>query len=338
MGNPGDEWLEDIATQMKEAIDNGAAPGQEQLSVRELVRKFGYERRGDGINSHIRNVLENNKLIINRDFAVGWIDSSITIRLDSDGSDTSKSNPTLDPTHRIGSLEAANKAPMSVKPDNALNVATTKMLLHDYSQLPVMSSEYSVQGIINWESIGSCLSLGRGCEYVRDCMNLPAVLSANEPLLEAISAIVEHGYVLVKGENNTITGIVTATDLSLQFMQLAGPFLFVGEIEGHLRHLIHGTFTLKEMQEASTLEEGTSIEGSSDLTLGAYCRLLENPKNWIQLNLKIDRSEFVAHLNEVRQIRNDIMHFNPDGLSPEETKKLKDIARFFENLVRLGAM
>ena len=338
MRNPGDEWLEGIATRMKEAVETGAAPGQEQLSVRELVRKFGYERRGDRINSDIRNVLENNKLTTDPDFAVGWIDSSITIRLDSDGSDASKSNPTFDPTHRIGSLEAANKAPMSVKPDNALNVATTKMLLHDYSQLPVMSSEYSLKGIINWESIGSSLLLRPSCEYVRDCMNPPEVFSADKPLLEAISAIAEHGYVLVRGGSNTITGIVTATDLSLQFMQLAGPFLFVGEIEGHLRHLIHGKFTLQKMQEASTPEESPSIKGSSDLTLGAYCRLLENLENWKLLNLKIDRIEFAAHLDEVRQIRNDIMHFNPDGLSPEETKKLKDFARFFENVVRVGAI
>ena len=143
---------------------------------------------------------------------------------------------------------------------------------------------------------------------------------------------------LVRGTDRRITGIVTATDLSLQFMQLAGPFLFVGEIEGHLRHLIHGKFTLEQLRAASTPEESGGIEGSGDLTLGGYCRLLENKDNWGSLGLNIDRAEFVKHLDEVRRIRNDVMHFNPDGLSDDETKKLRDIARFFENLVRIGAM
>ena len=124
----------------------------------------------------------------------------------------------------------------------------------------------------------------------------------------------------------------------MQFMQLAGPFLFVGEIEGHLRHLIHGKFTLEQLREASIPEEGRDIEGSGDLTLGGYCRLLEKKENWDFLNLNIDRSEFIRHLDDVRKIRNDVMHFNPDGLSTEETRKLQDIARFFETLVRIGAM
>ena len=54
--------------------------------------------------------------------------------------------------------------------------------------------------------------------------------------------------------------------------------------------------------------------------------------------MSIDRKEFVKHLDEVRRIRNDVMHFNPDGLSEEQTKKLRDIAKFFEHLVRVGAI
>ena len=56
------------------------------------------------------------------------------------------------------------------------------------------------------------------------------------------------------------------------------------------------------------------------------------------MNLNIDRSEFVKHLDAVRQIRNNVMHFNPDGLSEDDSRKLRDIARFFENLVHIGIM
>ena len=334
----GLQWLEATATRMRDAIANGALPTPERISVRNLLLRFGYVKRGNWINSQIRNGLERYNLDTDQDFAVGWIDSPIIISLDSDEPEAPAPRHIYDPTHRIGSLEAANKHPTSVSPDGFLNAATTIMQLHDYSQLPVMDTQWKVSGIISWKSIGARLSLGRECLHVRDCIDPAKELPVTTPLFDAIATIAEHGYVLVRGSDNKITGIVTATDLSLQFMQLAGPFLFIGEIEGHLRHLIHGKFRLEQLQAASVSEGKRAIEGSGDLTLGGYCRLLQDKENWKQLDLNIDRVEFVKHLNAVRQIRNDVMHFNPDGLSDDETKELQDIARFFENLVRIGAM
>ena len=201
-----------------------------------------------------------------------------------------------------------------------------------------MTKVGKVLGIVSWESIGARLSLGQKCEFVRQCMDTAEILEDKKPILEAITTIAEHGYVLVSDRDDAIVGIVTASDLSLQFMQLAEPFLRIGEIEGHLRNLIRGKFTVEQLQAASDAKEGRPIEGSADLTLGGYCQLLGNRANWELLGLNIDRKEFCSHLKAVRQIRNDLMHFNPDGLSEDDTRKLLDIARFFENLVRMGAM
>ena len=170
-------------------------------------------------------------------------------------------------------------------------------------------------------------------------MEPPVDTPIDSPLFEAIAIIAEHGYVLVRGANRVITGIVTASDLSQQFMQLAGPFLLIGEIEGHLRNLIHGRFTVDEMKgQLPDSDGGRTINGSADLTLAGYCRLLEAPEHWDRLELNIDRVEFVKHLDDVRKIRNDVMHFDPDGLVPEDTKKLRDVARFFEDMVRMGVV
>ena len=241
---------------MREAVVNGAAPTPERLTVRQLLGHFGYQKRGDYIVSHIRNSLERHRLIADQDFGVGWIDSTITVQLDSDAEDAPQSHLATDPTHRIGALEAANNTPMGVPPDRPLSAATTIMQMHDFSQLPVMSSEHSVSGIVSWKSIDARLALGRECNFVRECMDPHEEVPVTTPLFEAIAKIAEHGYVLVRGQDHRVTGIVTATDLSMQFMQLAGPFLFVGEIEGHLRHLIHGKFTLEQLREASVSEGG----------------------------------------------------------------------------------
>lgn len=331
----GYQWLEGIAAQMNNDVAKGAAPSPESLTVRELLGKFGFQKRGDGINNHIRNGLEKFKLRTDQDFTAVWLHSRITIEPDSDAHDASLAARPSDPTHRVGALEAANRTPASVKPESPLKKATAKMQMNGYSRLPVMKTERDVSGIITWESIGTRLSLGRECSFVHQCMEPAEVIPGDTRLFDAIRKVSEHGYVLVRGTDRTITGIVTATDLSYQFGQLAEPFLFVGEIEGHLRNLIHGKFTIDQLQAAA--REERSIEGSADLTFGGYCQLLANKDNWEHLRLDIDRAEFIEHLESVRIIRNDVMHFNPDGLDDDRRKTIRNIARFFAQLARITA-
>lgn len=54
----GREWLAGIAKQLKEEVQGGAAPGSEQLTVRALLGKYGFMRRGDYINNEILNQLD----------------------------------------------------------------------------------------------------------------------------------------------------------------------------------------------------------------------------------------------------------------------------------------
>ena len=331
----GYRWLKRVADQMNSDVAQGAAPAPERLTVRDLLWKFGYQRRGDWINIHIRNGLEKFKLRVDHDFTIAWLDSQITIELDSDAPGTHRSPHQSDPTHRVGALEAANRAPAAVKPEDRLREATTKMQMNGYSRLPVMRNEREVAGVVTWELIGTRLSLGLECNHVKQCMEPAEVIPYQARLFDAVRRIAEHGYVLVQARDRTITGIVTATDLSHHFGQLAAPFLFVGEIEGHLRNLIHGKFTLDQLQAAA--ERVESIGGSADLSFGEYCRLLENRENWGQLKLDIDRAEFVKNLHAVRKIRNAVMHFNPDGLDDKQWKTLRSVARFFDKLARMTA-
>lgn len=53
----GYQWLEGIADRMKEEIGRGVAASPESLKVRELLWQFGFQRRGDWINKHIRKLM-----------------------------------------------------------------------------------------------------------------------------------------------------------------------------------------------------------------------------------------------------------------------------------------
>jgi len=313
------------------------------VTARTFIEWFGAQRRSTWNVHFIRSQLKKYHLITKPDFNSVWIDSYISLQLETDDLPSQSESPDSDvfpdPTYRIGKLLAANTPPVSVKPDAPLSEATHLMISHDYSQLPVTTSDRHVKGIITWASIGSRLALGKKCGFVRECMVKHHEISADTAVLSAIDDIVRHGYVLIRNSENVVTGIVTTADLSLQFRQLAEPFLLLGEIENYIRRMTQDKYTIDEVRQAS--ESGTTnndIQSLSDLTLGDYLRLLENAERWDRLGLPIDRPQFCKELDEVREIRNKIMHFDPDELRTEDIEKLRRFVRLMQELAKVGVI
>jgi predicted transcriptional regulator len=241
-----------------------------------------------------------------------------------------------DPTFRVSKLAAANRPPVSVQPDSTITEAVTLMMANNFSQLPVISGERNVKGILTWRSIGSRLAVGQRPVVAREAMQRHAEVSADASLFAVIPVIVDHQYVLVRGSDQTIVGIVTTSDLSLQFLQLAEPFLRLGEIENHLRRLINARFRPTELAAAQDPGDAArTIEKAADLTFGEYRRLLEEPGRWSRLGLQIDRVTFIGLLDKVRKIRNDVMHFDPDGIPNGDLEILRNFARFLRTLQAL---
>lgn len=353
--------LNEIAKQ----VHAGETPASE--TVRTFIGWFGAQRRGFWIVRDIRRALEELEIQTQPDFEGEYIDSYIDFVADKpeiedappsmDSTDyvwefeepieigslseseigqVFISGAITDPTYRIGRLESANRAPVSVNPNASLNEAITLMLAHDYSQLPVMQNEREVKGITSWESIGSRLALGNLVQSAKDCMDPHHEVSADESLFTVIGQIISHEYVLVRGDDKKITGIVTTSDLSFQFQQLSEPFLLLSEIENHIRRSIDGKFTSAELAAAKNEADGNrEIKTVADLTFGEYIRLLENPDNWSKVGLAVDRAVFVKELDRIRIIRNDVMHFDPDGISEDNHNLLRRFVRFLQQLQKL---
>ena len=230
-------------------------------------------------------------------------------------------------TRRVGDLKAARRKPTTVRPDDCLEVATKIMRTKDFSQLPVMSNDSQVEGMITWKSIGEGASTGSPCRFVRECMENPVrEIGFNDPLLDATKDVA-NGYVLVRGEDGVITGIVTASNFAVQFRQLAEPFLVIEEIEHHLRRLVDGKFSVCELRGVVHGRRRRFTFGPDDLSIDAYRRLLKPPEHWNRLNLEICQRNFLERLDSVNDIRNAVMHFNPKGPEPEYLKKLDGFAR-----------
>jgi CBS domain-containing protein len=341
--------------EVKKQLETGGSV--DPITVRQFIRWFGAERRGNQVAWRIRRALERNNLTTTPDFDGAHIDAEISFVEKSTGTqvtlalETAATEPqsdsavaelmakmiegaSADPAFRVGRLESANTKPLCVKPDCTLSEAATLMLRHDFSQLPVMSNDREVKGIISWETIGSRLAFGlRQVETVRECMKPHYEVKTTDSLFGVIARIVEHSYVLVRGENRTISGIVTTSDLSLQFQQVSEPFLLLSEIENHIRLLIDGKFTADELSSVRDPgDQARLIESVADLTLGEHIRLLENPVNWQKVGLKVDRKTFIRELDKVRGVRNDVMHFDPDGISSDDHDSLRNFLHFMHEL------
>lgn len=321
--------FEEISSQ----IDKGITPSR--ITVRMILDWIGVSRRGNNVNWQVRRALEHAGLETQPEFE--WAYVHLALKFVKVGSDEDRDASST--IYRIDGLESANRKPVSVKPECQLSEATTLMLTNDFSQLPVMATEREVKGIISWKSIGSRLALGKRCYLVKDCMDPAQVINAEASLFEAINIIAKQDYVLVRAHDRIICGIVTASDLSQQFRDLAEPFLLIGECEHLIRRLIHGKFKVDELEEAKNSNDtDRKVTGIADLTFGEYVRLLSDKNRWVKLKLPIHRKEFVSKLDRVREIRNDVMHFDPQDIDPEALQALREFVRFLKELRRIGAV
>lgn len=348
---PASERLIDV----RQKLDAGEEVG---MSVREFIAWFGAQRRGSTTAWYIRRLLKDANLKTVPDFEAAHIDAHIKLEIVKPASEESVpqeivlpepevivpivsplvAGASADPAFRVSRLDSANSKPISVQPDCTIVEAATLMLRHDFSQLPVMTNDRDVKGMVSWESIAARMLFNKQlATTVRECMIAYRDVPASTSLFDVISIILEHSSVLVRGADRTITGIVTTADLSRQFQQLSEPFLLLSEIENHVRRVIDGKFTALELASVKDPDDsGRVIENVADLTLGEYIRLLENPANWMKTGLLVDRRVFVNELDHVRRIRNDVMHFDPDGISEDDHKLLRNFLQFMHELSKIA--
>jgi CBS domain-containing protein len=353
-------YVPDSLREIARQVERGERPS---VTVRTLLSWFwGSQRRGQFIVTSIRTALERLSLRTVPDFNLIYIDGQVefvpvsvaeqkpnepltqTSELSVQPTDATHMvdavvalvTPYLDPTFRIGRLELANKPPISVHPDAETAAAVTLMLMNNFSQLPVIVHERQVKGLFSWRSFGSRLSQGANCKLAQDAVEDCEVLGADVSLFDAVERLKTHDCVLIRGAEGKISGIMTAYDISVTFGQLGEPFLILGEIENHIRSLIAAKFSRDELAAARDASDvSRPVEDVSDLTFGEYVRLLENPVNWQRLSLQMDRALFIKKLEEIRIIRNDVMHFDPEGIEESDLKTLRDFVAFLQRLQKL---
>jgi len=325
------------------------APGSQEsmpIRVRDLVEWSGYRRRRGKAEQLIEAALEDLGLITVPDFRDSHISGFVVLSKRRQSHEPTTIVPatqnTVEPITvsvdrsehilKVGRLEAANRSPKSVAPGSPLEDAIAIMLKYNFSQLPIMANERSLRGMINWQSIARfAITNGTLPNNVSECMDTAIEVSFEAALFDAMPTIIEKECVFVRKRDNTISGIITPTDLSMQFKEMSEAFIKIGQIETILRIIIE-TYYPREIICAAKdpLDEARTVSTVDDLTFGEYKRLFENSANWAQyFKAKISRRIFIETLEEVRVIRNDVMHFDPDGIEDLELDILSTALNFF---------
>jgi hypothetical protein len=163
----------------------------------------------------------------------------------------------------------------------------------------------------------------------------PPVVEAHHDFFSLLPRICEDGYLLVRANNGTFSGIVTAADITQRFEATAWPFFVVGEIESRLRKCLGAKISadaIRAVQGPPSKQTGLI----TDLMFMGYVKLLDgeqqNPvlrtrsdDNWQALGWPgVDRGQFVRQLDRVRVIRNSIAHFDAEPLTPKLCGELRE--------------
>lgn len=316
--------LEALAKEIKETCLS------KMITPRMLVAAVGYEKRSPGACYLIDRFLEENDLEVEPHYLDVWPDNNIELR----PKPKAKKRRREDPIKRIGLLKAANTKPATVDNSDSLDKAITLMMMNNYSQLPVMGGARKIIGYISWETIGEARSKGIDTNEVKDYKrDSIRVFRRDIPLMLAIREIYKNDFIVVIENDGTPCGIVTTADVSSQFLTWTEPFVMLEQIENQVRHLLDEKILLEDLKKVCQ-EEGREVNAIDDLTFGEYQRLFENPKHWERIGLKsVDRTLFVKMFDDVRNIRNDVMHFDPEGIDETSREKLKSMANFLNKLM-----
>lgn len=324
------ETLDKYFSEIKDNIEKGISA--KEITVRELLNILDVSRRGSHVNSFINELLEKHELIIEPSFEWEYVDNKVQIKSPKDASIIFEN--LID--YRINVLKSANTPPIIVKPDEELCRAITIMKANNFSQLPVITNKRSVKGVITWKSIAEEIFIQERNGKVRDYMIKAVVVDDDSSMFAAIDKIKEHDYVLVRSSRDQIIkGIVTSSDLSEQFGSFSEPFLLIGKCEILIRKLIYGKFSKEELESSKNqTDEGRRISCVHDLTFGEYIKLLECREKWAKLNTRLDRKYFIEKIKKIRDIRNDVMHFDPNLPNLDQIKEIRSFNRLVEYALR----
>ena len=328
---------------LKEARIRADAGDPVKISVRDLLARWDAKARGARVNQRIEADLANHGLATSPSFRKVTIDAKVHLITASEDAEVTGNTPAdgddgneLDVGLTVGNLPSALSGVVSVLPTATFDQAITTMVLNGYSQLAVLSGSHTLRGAVTWQSIAYARHASPAASFA-DAIVPAREARYDQELVEVLPDLEVWDFIFVRDEKNAIAGIVTTADVVGAYRELATPFFLIGELDQVLRQLIARTFTLEEVTSLCDLDGSRGIQSFDDLEMGDYQRVLENPDRWAKLRWPLDRATFIKRLDELRVVRNNVMHFNPEPVPADAVEKLRYVLKLLRDFGGLVA-
>ncbi|MFE6027763.1 CBS domain-containing protein [Streptomyces niveus] len=231
---------------------------------------------------------------------------------DEDG-DEQQASRTVPVVVTVGRLPSARSRLKSVRLSDPLNLAIEIMSEHSFDQLPVLDDDGHLRGSITWREIGATNRPTNA--LVKDAAVLKVrSVRTDDPLVDCLVNVADHGCVFVVNPDGTLSGIVTGHDLAHRFEQELRPYALLEELERRLRRAL--ILALRRIKE-TTGEYGlpgdpTKIQklATKGMNFSDYVQLLKRSDVWEATGWQFPQVRFTERLDRVRTIRNETMHFH----------------------------
>lgn len=327
----GGQRIHERLRQARKLADENAP---ERISVRELLALWGSTDRGDQV-SQIEADLANHGLITSPSFRAVTLDTVVSLTTPPDEAETTTTVehsaitdlPVTEDDEGANDLNVrltvGNLSPLvgvtSVGPNSTFDQAITEMVLNDFSQLAVLSGPRNLRGAVTWRSIAQAMHQKSDATFTDAIDRHVEAFAYDRDLFEVLPTLQRREFVFVLDESRAIAGIVTTADVAQRYGEMATPFFQLGELDQTLRWILSQAFDVETVQRFCTKK----ITSFDDLSMGDYKRVLENRQGWEQLGWPLDRAAFISRLEEIRIIRNKVMHFHPDPVPEGAVDKLR---------------
>ncbi|MFI7517476.1 CBS domain-containing protein [Micromonospora echinofusca] len=311
------------------------------MTARELIELWGVEDRDSDAAPQIATDLANFGLTTVPDFNA--VDLDQTVRLlrfgmapppTAEGTEETTEETTSGVDEEtggtigltLGNLLPSRSSLASVTPTSTFDEAITAMELDDFSQLPVLANPYKIHGVVSWKTITKARAHNPEATFSDAIDPDVHVFDYDRRLIDVLHTLLEYEFIFVRNHERKIAGIITAADVVRTYHQTATPFILIGEIDRELHQLILDAFDEARIRDAC-VHAGLTFDGLDKMSISHYHAVLGNEECWNDLGWRLQRKRLVSRLNEIREIRNRVMHFSKDAVRDGDVEMIQNFLK-----------
>jgi len=287
---------------------------EKSITIRDLIGFWGARARGSRVIDLVNGQLDDMGLRVAPPIDSGSLGTHVIVmRTEEAADEPSRIEPMDDHLLTISRIESTTYALQnscdneggeqtiltSFTRDTPVAVALTLMTRMDYSQVPIIddAKHFHPIGAFTWESFAQSIIRGSNPDSVGEAMVPAPSADLSSDLFSCIEQVSKNGFVLAT-HRGRLTGIVTPNDLIDELENLTKPFLAIGRCERELRRVARGALGPQLANHKQPIEE---------MTFGNLQHFYKN--HWDALGWRLAKEDFVGWLDDTRNLRNRIAHF-----------------------------